>query len=110
MGVTNSNWWITTDMFNEKLKELKEKQAELNEKIQGYTKADESFYLTANMVLNLAKKAQEIFISSEVSEKRQLLNFLLQNLQLQDRNLVFTLKTPFDKVLEANKCSTLLRG
>jgi len=66
-------------MFNKKLKEYKEKQAEITEKIQRYTDADENFYLTANMVLNLAKNAQEIFKSSKVEEKRQLLNFLLQN-------------------------------
>ena len=97
-------------MFNNKLKEYKEKQAELNEEIQRYTDADENYYITANTVLNLAQKAYEIFQSSEVSEKRQLLNFLLQNLQLSGRKLMFKLKTPFDTVLQANKCSNWLRG
>jgi len=92
-------------MFNSKLKEYKERQAELEVEMARYTDADESFYLTANMTLNLAKKAYEIFESSEVSEKRQLLNFLFQNLQLSGKNLLFKLKTPFDTVLQANKCS-----
>ena len=95
-------------MFNKKIKEYKERQAEINEEIQRYTNADENYYLTANTVLNLAQRAYEIFQSSEVTEKRQLLNFLLQNLQLKGRKLTFTLKTPFDTVLKANKCSTLL--
>lgn len=97
-------------MFNKKLKEYKEKQAELNEEIQRYTDADENYYITANTVLNLAKRAYKIFESSEVAEKRQLLNFLLQNLQLKGRKLVFTLKTPFDTVLKAGRFTTLLRG
>ena len=97
-------------MFSKKLKEYKEKQAELEAKMQSYTDADENFYLTANMTLNLAKKAYEIFESSEISEKRQLLNFLLQNLKLQGKNLIFELKKPFDTVLQASKCSNLLRG
>jgi len=92
-------------MFNSKLKEYKERQAELEAEMARYTDADESFYLTANMVLNLAKRAYEIFESSEVPEKRQLLNFLLWNLQLKGKKLVFTLKTPFDTVLKASKCS-----
>jgi len=92
-----------------KLKEYKEKQVELEVKMEQYTDADENFYLTANMMLNLAKKAYEIFQVSEVNEKRQLLNFLLQNLKLQGKNLVFELKTPFDTVLQASKCSNLLR-
>ena len=101
---------ITTDMFNKKLKEYKEKQAELETKMQSYTDADENYYLTANIVLKLAQKAYEIFQSSEVEEKRQLLNFLLQNLQLKGEKLMFTIKTPFDTVLQANKYSNLLRG
>jgi len=100
---------ITKDMFDKKLKEYKEKQVELEAKMQNYTKADENYYLTANMVLNLAKKAYEIFQSSEVEEKRQLLNFLLQNLTLDGKKLNFELKTPFDTVLQSSKCSNLLR-
>ena len=100
---------ITKDMFNKKLKEYKEKQAEIREEMGRYDQADEKFYLTANMVLNLAQKAEQIFESSEVSEKRQLLSFLLQNIKLQGKKLLFELKTPFDRVLEANKCSNLLR-
>ena len=39
------------------------------------------------------------------------LNFLLQNLQLKDKKLIFTLKTPFDTVLQASKkCFDLLRN
>ena len=80
-------------MFNKKLKEYRERQAELEAAITRYTDADENFYLPANMGLHLVKKAYEIFQSSEVSEKRQLLNFLLQNLKLSGRKLIFTLKT-----------------
>ncbi len=101
---------ITKDMFNKKLKEYKEKQAELETKMQSYTDADENYYLTANITLNLAKKAYEVFQSSEPEEEWQFLNFLLQNLKLEGKNLVFELKTPFNTVLEANKCSNLLRG
>ena len=96
-------------MFNNKLKEYKEKQAEIREEMGRYDQADEKFYLTANTVLNLAKRAYKIFESSEVSEKRQLLNFLLQNLELRGRKLMFKLKTPFNTVLQANKCSNLLQ-
>lgn len=96
---------ITKDMFNKKLKEYKEKQIEIEAETARYTNADENFYLTANMTLNLAKRAYEIFESSEIFEKRQLLNFLLQNLELRGKKLLFELKTPFDTVLQANKCS-----
>jgi 2,3-bisphosphoglycerate-independent phosphoglycerate mutase len=97
-------------MFNKKLKEYKEKQEEIREEMARDDQADEKFYITANMVLKLTQKALEIFQSSEIEEKRQLLNFLLQNLRLRGRKLMFDLKTPFDTVLQASKCSNLLRG
>ena len=95
-------------MFNSKLKEYKEKQSELEAKMALYTNADESFYLNANMLLHVVKKASQVFEGSEPNTKRQILNFLLQNLTLEGKKLNFTLKTPFDRVLEANRCSTLL--
>jgi len=81
------------DMFNKKLKEYKEKQAEIETKLQQYTNVDEKFYVTASIVLNFAKRALEIFESSEIPEKRQLLSFILQNPLLRGRNFKFTLKT-----------------
>ena len=100
---------ITNEMFNYKLKELKEKQAEITDKIQQYTQADENYYITASTILNLAQRALEVFKNSEVLEKRQLLNFLLQNPALHGKNLVFTLKAPFDRVLLTNRCVEMLR-
>jgi len=64
--------------------------------------------LTANSILNLAQRAREIFESSEPQEKRQLLNFLLQNLELKDKKLYFEAKTPFDTVLALHNCSNWL--
>jgi site-specific DNA recombinase len=52
-----------------------------------HEKADQNFYITANMVMNLSACAKEIFESSEVDEKRQLLNFVFQNLKLDGKNL-----------------------
>ena len=46
--------------------------------------------------------------SSEPEEKRQLLNFLLQNLKLDGKKLSFKLKTPFNTVPQTSKCSNLL--
>ncbi len=42
-------------MFNKKLKEYKEKQAEIRDDMARYDQADERFYLTANMVLPCSK-------------------------------------------------------
>lgn len=71
--------------------------------------ADESYYLAVNQVLSLSQRASEIFESSEPNEKRQLLNYLLQNCRLNERSLFFELKKPFDALVKYNKCPEMLR-
>ena len=76
--------------------------------MQAHTDADYEFHITANTVLNLAKRALEIFESSETEEKRQFLNYLLQNCQLNGKKLEFSLRNPFDAIALAK--SHPLRG
>ena len=96
-------------MFSKKLKEWKERQSELETKMAQYTKADESFYLDANILLNLLKRACAVFENSEISTKRQILNFVFQNTQLDGKKLVFKLKAPFDGVLDCQRFNDWLR-
>lgn len=101
--------WITRNEYDTKLKALKEKQEDIIIQKEEHNNADENFYLTVSHVLSLAKRAKDLFLRSEIDEKRQLLNLLLQNCTLDGKNLNFELKTPFDTVLKANSCSTMLR-
>lgn len=89
---------ITSDMYDKKVAEYKSEQNEILSQMQAHSDADYDFYITANHVLNLAKRAAEIFDSSEIHEKRQLLNFLLQNCTLSGSNLRFELKEPFNVI------------
>ncbi len=86
-------------MYDTFLREYKEKQAEVLDQMKDHSEADEQFYLTANMTLNIAKRAKEIFDSAEVEEKRQFLGFLLQNCVLNGKKLDFTLRSPFNLLL-----------
>lgn len=46
--------------------------------------------------MNLAARSRELLLSSEVTEKRQFLNLIFQNLQLDDKkNLIPEVKEPF---------------
>lgn len=78
--------------------------------MQRHSIADESYYLAVNQVLSLSQRASEIFESSEPNEKRQLLNYLLQNCRLNKRSLSFEMKNPFNALVEYNKCPEMLRG
>ncbi len=65
------------------MKDYKSRQVEIAEQMVRHEKADHNFYVTANMVMNLATRGREIFESSEVDEKRQLLDLVFQNLQMK---------------------------
>jgi site-specific DNA recombinase len=103
---------IDETFFQKKLKEYKDREFAIIQEMDSHAKADENFHITANMVLNLARRAREIFESSEVEEKRQLLNFAFQNLELKDKKLSITLREPFKIIKDTSqleKCPGMCR-
>src|SRR5262245_36286852 len=62
--------------------------------------ADKASLITVKTVLDLAKRAKEIYESSKVDEKRQILNFLFSNLEMKDKKAIIHLREPFDKLIE----------
>ncbi len=101
---------VTKKYYDEKLAEYKDKQYYISTQLENYTKADEAYYITASTVLNLARRILDIFESSEVNEKRQLLNYLLQNPSVNEKKLMFTLRNPFNTIVLMNKRPLRLRG
>ena len=95
---------IDDELYQQKFKEMKAKQQDIMSKMQKHVKADEAFYITATTVLNLASRARELFESSEVDEKRQLLNFVFQNLVLEGEKLAHTLREPFSLIMNMKAC------
>ncbi len=61
---------IDQKTYLDKVKDCKALQAEIVEQMARHEKANHNFYITANIVMNLATRAREIFESSEVDEKR----------------------------------------
>jgi len=90
---------ITKDDYDKKLKELKDKQYDINIQLNEHTKADESYYITASTVFNLAKDAMELFESSEVLEKRAIVNYLLSNYTINEKTPCITMRSPFKELL-----------
>ena len=86
---------IDEKMYLERVSSYKSRQTEIVEQMERHEKADKNFYITANLVMNLASRAREIFESSEADEKRQLLDLMFQNLKLQDASLSVQVREPF---------------
>ena len=95
--------WITPEMYDKKLREYKAKQADLLEQMKEHSKADETYHLTAARLLDICKRAVEIFKSSEPEAKRDFLNFVLQNCVLEAKKPVFKLKPVFEGIVLAHQ-------
>ena len=91
---------IDTETYCLKLKEYKDKQYEILEQMQRHTVADEKFHITASTVMSLAQRARSIFESSEVTEKRQILDLVFQNLKLEGKKLALELCEPFSMLAQ----------
>lgn len=92
------------------MNEYKEKQHTVNIQLEEYTQADENYHIVAGMLFSLASRAWEIFESSEVEEKRQLLTFVLQNCSLKEKNLLFEVRSPFKEIIMHKDDPTVLRA
>jgi hypothetical protein len=80
---------ITKDTYDKKHQEYADKLQLLNIELDEHTKADYDYQTTVATVFSIARRAKQIFESSEPSEKRALLNYLLQNPTVNEKKLYF---------------------
>ena len=50
----------------------------------------------------MTKRAYELFLSSEVEEKRQLVKLVLSNLRIEDGKVQYSLIKPFDAIVNCS--------
>ena len=101
---------ITNDIYDKKALEYFKKRDDIVMQIENHTKADSNYYVEATKVLDVAQRAHEIFESSEDEEKRQFLQFMLQNSVLNERKVDFTLQTTFQELLKYTEHQAWLLG
>lgn len=94
---------ITHEEYRDMNEELKKEQYELDEKLKLLTEADEKFSIAVATILSLGNNAYQIFQSSKVETKREILNLLLSYLTLKDRKISYTLRKPYDCLKFLNK-------
>lgn len=101
---------ITKNDYDKKQQELMDKQNLLNLELEEHTTADHDYKIHVDTVFNLARNMKEIFDGSEPLEKRAFLNFMLQNPTVSGKKLEFTMRKPFNLILELATCPIGLRG
>ena len=90
---------IDGEIYEQKLNQYKKRQQEIISLMATHVDADKASLITVKTVLDLAKRAKEIYESLKVDEKRQILNFLFSNLEMKDKKAIITLRAPFDRLV-----------
>jgi hypothetical protein len=87
---------ITQDEYDKKAREMKERQAEIALRIEQHQQGDGEYRTTLESLISLASRAAELFERSKTEQKRELVSFVFSNLQLRGKKLDFSLRSPFD--------------
>ena len=85
--------------FDRKAAEWRAEQARLRQAIEAHNSADRTYMDEGVRLLELARRAYELFRKQEPSEKRLLLNFLLSNSTWRGGTLSATFRQPFDMLV-----------
>lgn len=89
---------ITLDLHDEIVRDLSDREEELNAELRRLTQNDTSFLVTSAYLLEVARSASTLFHSSKPALQHKLLQFVLSNLTIKGENIDFNLKTPFDVI------------
>ncbi len=95
----DGNQSITKDIYDKKHQEYADKLQLLEIELSEHRKADYDYQTTVASVLSVARRAKQIFESSEPHEQRAFLNYLLQNPTVNGKKLAFTMRSPFNLIL-----------
>ncbi len=90
---------ITDDDYDRYFQSFKEQKADIATRLGILQEAEDNYYITAKYLLELANRAYELFESSEVEERRQLIKLVLSNLRVEDKLVRYDAIKPFDTIL-----------
>ena len=96
---------ITDSIYTKFFTHLKEEEAEVDSKLSALQNAQDNYYITANYILELSKRAYKLFLSSEMEERRQLLKLVFSNLTIDGKSVRIQAQKPFDTIF---KCANSL--
>lgn len=73
---------------------------DINIRLSTLQEAENNYYIAAKHILAVTSKAHELFMGSEVEEKRQLIKLVLSNLRIEGENVLYEAQKPFDLILQ----------
>ncbi len=100
---------ITDNEYDKFYQSFREQLADVDTRLSILQEAEDNYYITAKYLLELVNRAYELFESSEVEERRQLIKLTLQNLRVEGKIVRYDGLKPFDTILNYNDNQLWLR-
>jgi hypothetical protein len=100
--------WITQTEYDKKARELKDRQTEIGLRIEQHHQGDGDYRATLESLISLASRAAQLFERSKAEQKRELIAFVFSNLRLKGKKLEFSLRSPFDLMVNRRDHSSWL--
>jgi hypothetical protein len=101
---------ITDDEYDKFYQSFREKVSEIDTQLSMLQEVEDNYYLSAKYLLELANRAYELFESSEVEERRQLIKLVLSNIRVENDLVRYDAIKPFDTILNYDHRLSLLLG
>ena len=95
---------ITEEEFEARSTRYRIEQKSIEHKIKNLRGTDENYFRAANYILNLANKAPQIFKSSDIEIKRQLIKLVCRNPVLNDATVSTAIRKPFNEFVKGPSC------
>jgi len=94
---------ITHDELDKMLRGLNEEKKEIETELKSHEGADDDYYVSLNLLLELVQNAGTLFRNADIEQKRKILKLVYWNLELTDGKLGYALRRPFDLFLNPDK-------
>ena len=91
---------ITQNEYDEKARVLKTQQAEIATRIEQHQTGDDAFRTTLEALISVASRAADLFERSKTEQKRKLVSLVFSNLRLNGKKLDYSLRSPFDLMVD----------
>ena len=92
---------ITPEFYQQKFKQYTEEKNDILDSIKGHSEAQTAYFELGVNVLEISKKAKEIYLKASVEDKRMLLSFVFSNIWLDEEKLLITYTKPFEILSQA---------
>lgn len=99
---------ITKDLYEEIRQKSQSEIDKIKTKMDQLDYAEKEYYMTTTRLVELGSRSADIFSRSKPTEKRALINFVLQNATMDDKKLRYEAKFPFNMVLKYAPSSSWL--